>query len=335
DHAVTADHRASRDARAARDRRVRADAHVVANLDEIVELHAVLDHRVVDRTAVDRGIRTDLDIRADVHAADLWHLHPRARFLGESKSVAADHRAGMDERARADHNTLAECYARDEPHFLFELGARPDHRMRPDDRTRADLSPGADDGERGDMRGAVDADAGSDDGARVNARGRALARIEKRGDARVGGAGILGDERRDGARCGRLPIEHHRSGPSVAEQSPKTRIGQEGNGTRVRPAEARDAVDLGRRIPAQLAAEAHRELAERDRHAALPEAKAGGTGSPLLTAAGGRLARARSGRAERSRRALQPLEDLRGQIDRRGRVDHISREYEIVTLSLR
>jgi hypothetical protein len=48
---------------------VRADAHVVRDLDLVVELHALLDHRVVQRAAVDGGVGADLDVVADAHAA--------------------------------------------------------------------------------------------------------------------------------------------------------------------------------------------------------------------------------------------------------------------------
>ena len=53
--------------------------HVVADLDLVVELHAVLDHRVVQRAAVDGGVGADLDVVADDHAADLRNLAPTRR----------------------------------------------------------------------------------------------------------------------------------------------------------------------------------------------------------------------------------------------------------------
>src|SRR6185312_14797389 len=52
DHAALADGGAPRHAGAAGDDGVRADAHVVGDHDEVVELHALLDDRVVDGAAV-------------------------------------------------------------------------------------------------------------------------------------------------------------------------------------------------------------------------------------------------------------------------------------------
>jgi hypothetical protein len=48
------------------------------DLDLVVELDAVLDHRVVEGTAVDGGVGADLDIVADDDAADLRNLGPAA-----------------------------------------------------------------------------------------------------------------------------------------------------------------------------------------------------------------------------------------------------------------
>src|SRR5207302_9856026 len=79
-----------------------ADPHVVADLDLVIELHALLDHRVVDRAAVDRGVGADLDVVADVHAANLGDLDPAALVLGDADAVAADHRAGVNDGVRAD-----------------------------------------------------------------------------------------------------------------------------------------------------------------------------------------------------------------------------------------
>src|SRR6185312_11425840 len=78
DAAVRADARRARDADAAGDRRVRADHAVVADLDLVVELGALLDHRVVDRAAVDRRVGADLDVVTDHDAPELRDLAPAA-----------------------------------------------------------------------------------------------------------------------------------------------------------------------------------------------------------------------------------------------------------------
>jgi hypothetical protein len=80
-----------------------ANADVVADLNLIVELDAVTDQRVVERTTVDRRIGADLDVVTDQHATDLRDLDPALAFLGEAETVATDHRAGVDDRPLADH----------------------------------------------------------------------------------------------------------------------------------------------------------------------------------------------------------------------------------------
>src|SRR6516164_4397840 len=71
DHAAFTEAGAAGDAGAGRDRRVRTDAHVVRDHDEIVELDALLDHRVLDGAAIDGGVGANFDVRADAHGADL------------------------------------------------------------------------------------------------------------------------------------------------------------------------------------------------------------------------------------------------------------------------
>ena len=73
---------------AGRHRRVRADAAVVRDHDEVVELDAVFDDGVADRAAVDGGVRADLDVVTDGHAADLRHLDPGALLGREAEAIA-------------------------------------------------------------------------------------------------------------------------------------------------------------------------------------------------------------------------------------------------------
>src|SRR5262245_36240670 len=98
---VPPDIRAAPAADAAGDGAVRADAHVVADLNLVVELDALLDHGVVERAAVDRGIGADLDVVADAHRADLRNLHPAAFLAGDAEAVGADDDPGVHHHAFA------------------------------------------------------------------------------------------------------------------------------------------------------------------------------------------------------------------------------------------
>ena len=86
DHTALADLGAARDARHRGHDRMLAEAHVVGDLHEIVELHAVLDDGVLDRAAVHRGVRADLDVVADHDAAELRNLAATRRRPAQSRN---------------------------------------------------------------------------------------------------------------------------------------------------------------------------------------------------------------------------------------------------------
>ena len=112
------------------ERRMRADAAVVRDHDEVVDLDAFLDDGVVERTAVDGGVRADLDVVTDVHAADLRHLDPGA-FLGRvAETVTADHRAGLDDATPAEHDVMPDEYPRHQPRIVADDGAALDDACR-------------------------------------------------------------------------------------------------------------------------------------------------------------------------------------------------------------
>jgi hypothetical protein len=110
--AVRADGGAAGHADAARHGGVLTDAHVVADLDQVVQLDAVFDEGVVERAAIDAGVGADLDVVADAHRAQLLDLHPRALVRRQAEAVGADHHAGMQQAALADHAVLADRHAR-------------------------------------------------------------------------------------------------------------------------------------------------------------------------------------------------------------------------------
>ena len=111
---------------AARDHGVRADHAVVADLDLVVELHAVLDHGVVERAAVDGGVGADLDVVADAHRAHLRDLHPAARVGRHAEAVGADHHARVQDAAVADGAVVVDRDARVQARVVADahVGAR-------------------------------------------------------------------------------------------------------------------------------------------------------------------------------------------------------------------
>ena len=72
-----------------------ADTHVVPDLDLVVELDAIFNDGVLDRTAVNRGVCADLNVIAQAHPTDLWHLDPAPFIAGKPESIGAYHAAGL------------------------------------------------------------------------------------------------------------------------------------------------------------------------------------------------------------------------------------------------
>lgn len=89
-HAAGADDAATRQSGASGDRGVITNPAVVCNLDKIVDLDAVADDGIFNRTAVNGGIDTDLDIVANNHSPYLRDLQPAGSGGLEAKPVGAD-----------------------------------------------------------------------------------------------------------------------------------------------------------------------------------------------------------------------------------------------------
>src|SRR5690606_6403912 len=100
---------------------------VVADHDLIVELYAVAQHGVFERTAVDRGIGTDLAIVADDHATQLRDFGPRTlgtRVGSEPEAVGTQHAAGMQNGAIAHGDTVVQGDVRVQQAIFAQRRAR-------------------------------------------------------------------------------------------------------------------------------------------------------------------------------------------------------------------
>src|SRR6478735_3192896 len=78
--------RAAGNADLADDGAMPTDVNVVADLDLVIDLGAFADHGVVHGTAIDRRVRTNLDIVLDDDAADLHDLQHAALAWGVTKT---------------------------------------------------------------------------------------------------------------------------------------------------------------------------------------------------------------------------------------------------------
>src|SRR5438045_2248860 len=78
-----------------------ADANVVSDVHEVVDFGAVAHYRIVDASAIDRSVRSDLHIVADDAATDVldFLVGSVAKYITEA--VTADSRSRMHEHAVA------------------------------------------------------------------------------------------------------------------------------------------------------------------------------------------------------------------------------------------
>src|SRR3954462_12280611 len=256
ERAVPADVGAAGDADAAGDRGMRADPRVVADLDLVVELHALLDQRVVHGAAVDGRVGADLDVVADAHRADLRDLHPAPGVVGEAEAIGADHGARMDD------------------HAVTQRGARVDHRagieaaVVAEGDVVADHAAGADRDARAELRRF------RHHGRRMHARGLARQRIEElrnarkvkirrfSHDARARGFGLRLRPEHDGARA--------RGGKLVQVAL----AGEEADVALARALEGGDLPYDGARVSGDSPAQASHDLAEGHFAGGLPASSA-------------------------------------------------------------
>ena len=80
------------------------DCHVVPDMAKIVDTHAILDHGIVDRAAIYRGVGADLDVVSDTYPPELRHLDPPLRRHSVTETIGADHDARMEDAAQAEYH---------------------------------------------------------------------------------------------------------------------------------------------------------------------------------------------------------------------------------------
>src|SRR6202041_1093597 len=96
DHHVFANRTAAGDTGLGRQHRMLANPNVVGDLNQIIDFYTVCDRRDVERTPINRCIRADFHVVADLNASDLGKLPVTAITEDVAESVAANDRTGMD-----------------------------------------------------------------------------------------------------------------------------------------------------------------------------------------------------------------------------------------------
>src|SRR5690606_11289919 len=85
-----------------------ANLNVVANLDQIIEFHAITDHRTVQSTAIDGGVSAHFHIITQSYSTQLRDAIPDAPFIGEAKAFRTDHRTTQNIAALANNNVVGQ-----------------------------------------------------------------------------------------------------------------------------------------------------------------------------------------------------------------------------------
>ena len=173
-----------------------------------------LEHRVLQRAAVDAAVGADLDVVADVHRAQLLDLFPAPFDRREAEAVGTDDRTAVQDAARADAAALADHDLRRQPGVLADHGMGADMALRPDHRAAADDRAFAHMRQRADAGLVVNQRTGFDHRARVHARRRWLARAQRPplrqpGVVQVG----VGADDRAGPRGHRVAL----AGPTITQ----------------------------------------------------------------------------------------------------------------------
>ena len=150
------------------------------DVDQVVDLHAVADHRIAQRPAVDAGVGADLDVIAHHDPADLRKFLIRAVLEDKTESVGSDHAPGVQDAARANLRPGIDL------HPAVQQAISPDHRTCPNDRpgvdhrVRAQHSAFFDHRPRPDPNARAQLCRGGDRGVCVYSRRRPRGRLQRR-----------------------------------------------------------------------------------------------------------------------------------------------------------
>src|SRR5262249_43052034 len=102
--------RAAGDTSLRHDHRIFADHDVVRNLHEIIDLHALLNPCPAKPRTINSRVRADLNIIVNLDDAELLNfLLPAIDHL-ETKAIRSNYRAAVNDHARANPASLANCH---------------------------------------------------------------------------------------------------------------------------------------------------------------------------------------------------------------------------------
>src|SRR5208282_2018880 len=93
-----------------RDCGMRTDMNIVPDLNLVIELYAILDYGVINRTTIYGRIGTDLHIISNQHAAALRDFFPNSAFFYYAKTICTNDNAGVYQTSRTDMAVVVNRY---------------------------------------------------------------------------------------------------------------------------------------------------------------------------------------------------------------------------------
>src|SRR5262249_55212569 len=198
----------------------------------------------------------------DHHAPGLRDLDPAAPVRCDAEAVGADHHAGVDQRALADHGSRVDRDRGAEAPVLADLRFLPDDAPRSQHHAHSQPRAARHMADRADRRRCRDLRSRIDHRVRMDARRGLLIGIEELRRPRIVGVRIVAEYSRKACRLPLAAREDHGGGSRRAELLEVLRVRYEGEIARAGVLESRDAADLGILVSCELTTEAGDDLAE-------------------------------------------------------------------------
>ena len=138
----------------------------MGDVDEIVDLGARADHRIIHATAVDARVGPDLDVVPDEAAPDVRNLAVRLAIFAwdVAESVAAEYDARVHDDAFPERGPGVQRHARKELRVVTDRDAVTQNAAGGDAHVAAELHAGTDDHVRTDLHRLLPGRAAAHDG---------------------------------------------------------------------------------------------------------------------------------------------------------------------------
>ncbi|MNZ66494.1 hypothetical protein D3C78_847190 [compost metagenome] len=198
----------------------------MSDLNLVVELDAITNTGVCQRTAVDSSVHADLDIVTDTDPTNLGDLLPDAFLVGKAEAFAADNRARLNDHPLADADIVVQGYSRGQPTALANHTTGTDEALRTDGDAWADLRTAFNHRTSTDASAGINLGIRSNHGAGMNSRYSPGLWIEQVGDARISEVRVGDDQRVAGKTFGICGFEQDRGRVAFTEVLAVLRIGQ-------------------------------------------------------------------------------------------------------------